>query len=193
MTYADEFYSYTDEDSDYASCSARDDQGVSSLVFADVDSHLKEMQSSEQHQHLSSFPSQQSSEPQPSSVQSPHSSIRQQQLSLDHGGLVSSSPDIAIPLPRFKTPPKLRPIEQVLRDYPGSDVATLRLLTTALAREAIFGREELAKKSLSGRNNTGMLEQEKLDYIKTLIKTRVPRKTGKLNLSKFGTCAGHHC
>ena len=39
-----------------------------------------------------------------------------------------------------------------MRDYNGTDVASLRLLTIASARrDAIFGKEEMAKKSLSGR------------------------------------------
>ena len=38
-----------------------------------------------------------------------------------------------------------------MRDYHGTDVASLWLLSIALARDAIFGKEEMAKKSLSGR------------------------------------------
>lgn len=79
-----------------------------------------------------------------------------------------------IPPPPFKTPPKLKPVEEVMSDRTGSSVAALRSLTTALAKEAIFGREELARKSLSGRNNTGMLDPNKLSYIKTLVQSRVP-------------------
>ena len=59
-------------------------------------------------------------------------------------------------------------------DYPGTDVASLRRLTTALARDAIFGREALGRSSLSGKNNTGCLEKHKLDYIKAVVKSRVP-------------------
>ena len=79
--------------------------------------------------------------------------------------------------PPFKTPPKLRKVEEVMGDHGGTDIVSLRNLTTALAREAIFGKEELAKNSLSGRNNTGILDKEKLTYIKTLVKSRVPRMT----------------
>ena len=43
-----------------------------------------------------------------------------------------------IPPPPFSTPPKLKSVEQVMSDVPGSDVASLRLLTTALARNAIL-------------------------------------------------------
>ena len=77
----------------------------------------------------------------------------------------------SIPPPPFSTPPKLLPVEYVMNNNPGSDLASLRLLTTTLARDAIFGREERANKSLSGRKNTGVLAQEKLDYMKTLVKS----------------------
>ena len=65
-----------------------------------------------------------------------------------------------IPSPPFATPPKLQPVEQVTNN-PGSDIASMKLLTTALARDAIFGLEELARCSLSGRKNTEMLSLEK--------------------------------
>ena len=53
-----------------------------------------------------------------------------------------------IPKPPFSTPPKLEPVEQVMNDNPGSDVASLRNLTISLAKNAIFGREQLCKCSL---------------------------------------------
>jgi len=56
-----------------------------------------------------------------------------------------------------------------MRDYPGTDVASLKRLAVALAKYSIFGSYELSTKCLSGRNNTQTLEFEKLDYIKTLI------------------------
>ena len=75
----------------------------------------------------------------------------------------------------FSTPPKLSPMEIVMKNNPGTDIASLRVLTTALARDAIFGREELAT---SSRRNTGMLSNEKLTYyIKTLVQSRVPNKS----------------
>ena len=60
-----------------------------------------------------------------------------------------------------------------MRNNGGTDLVSLRKLTTALAREAIFGREELSKKSLTGRKETEQLDKEKLDYIKTLVHSRV--------------------
>ena len=88
-----------------------------------------------------------------------------------------SAAESVLPPPPFSTPPKLHPVEFVMQNHTGSDIASLRILTTALAREAIFGREELAHKSLSGRRNTSVLEQDKLDYIKTLVRSRVPNKS----------------
>ena len=82
----------------------------------------------------------------------------------------------AIP-PPFDTPPKLCSVQQVLKNYPGKDVASLRSLTVALARDAIFGREALSKCSLSGRKGTGVLSQEKVRYIKQLVHSRVPKKS----------------
>ena len=43
-----------------------------------------------------------------------------------------------------------------MNDHGGTDVASLRNLTTALAGEA---KEELAKNSLSGRKNTEILNK----------------------------------
>ena len=83
------------------------------------------------------------------------------------------SQQIPPPLP-FSTLPKLEPVEKVMNDHPGNDVATLRELAIALARDAVFGREELIKNSLSGRKNTGSLDRKKLDYIKTVVHTRRP-------------------
>ena len=81
------------------------------------------------------------------------------------------------PPPPFSTPPKLRTVEEVMANYSGSDAASLRKLTTALAREAIFGREELIKKSLTGRKDTEQLDRQKVNYIKTLVQSRVPNKS----------------
>jgi len=84
----------------------------------------------------------------------------------------------SIAQPPFSTPPKLLPVERVMMDYPGTDEASLRRLTTALAREAIFGRDALCRSSLSGKNNTGSLEKHKLEYIKAVVKSRVPNMPG---------------
>ena len=64
-----------------------------------------------------------------------------------------------------------------MNNNPGADRVSLRAITTALARDAIFGREEPIKSSLSWRKNTGTLPGEKLNYIKTLVQSRVPNKT----------------
>jgi len=52
------------------------------------------------------------------------------------------------PLP-FVTPPKLDPVKKVMNDRVGN---------------AVFGREELIKNSLSGRKNTGSLNNQKNLY-----------------------------
>ena len=46
-----------------------------------------------------------------------------------------------------------------------------------MAREAIFGRKEITSKSLSGRYSTGELDRRKMDYIKSLVHSRVPKKS----------------
>ena len=76
----------------------------------------------------------------------------------------SSKAQSVIQKPPFDTPPpKFLPVEGVMMDYPGTDVAFLRRLTTTLARDDIFGREALCRSNLSGKNNTGCLEKHKLD------------------------------
>ena len=56
-----------------------------------------------------------------------------------------------------------------MKDYPGSDVATLQKLSTALACEAMLGREEMYRSSMHGQNNTGSMHRKKLDHIKTIV------------------------
>ena len=46
----------------------------------------------------------------------------------------SSEAQSVIQTPPFDTPPKLLPVERVTMDYPDTDVAILRRLTTPLAR-----------------------------------------------------------
>ena len=40
--------------------------------------------------------------------------------------------------------------EEVMKDYPGSDVATLQKLSTALACETKLGKEEMYRGSMHG-------------------------------------------
>ena len=49
-------------------------------------------------------------------------------------------------------------------------------VTVALARDCIFGRDELMKSSMRGRHGYDALDPEKLEYIKALIRSRVPNK-----------------
>ena len=67
---------------------------------------------------------------------------------------ISPASNSSLVQPPFTTPPKLKPIEQVLADNPGNSVAKLRNLALSLARDAIFGRNEMSKLSLSGQKNT---------------------------------------
>ncbi len=102
----------------------------------------------------------------------------------------SVSPSQTIPPISFSTPPKLKTVEQVMNENTGTDAASLRRLTTALAREAIFGKEEMARKSLTGRNSTGELDREKVDYIRTLVHSRVPKKQNVEFESMWKWCRG---
>ena len=88
--------------------------------------------------------------------------------------LAGSTQTYMPPPPPFNTPPKLRTVEEVMRNYPGTDVHSLRRLATGMAREAIFGKKELQQSSLSGKNSTGSLDATKLEYIKNVVRSRVP-------------------
>ena len=46
----------------------------------------------------------------------------------------------------FNTPSKLHALEEIMRDIPGTDIASLGQLATALAREAIVGKKAAALK-----------------------------------------------
>lgn len=85
-----------------------------------------------------------------------------------------------IPQPPFSTPPKLLPVEKILEENPGKGETQLRQLTTALARDGVFGREALEKCSLSGRKRTDTLDPKKVDYIRSVIRSRVPEMSDVL-------------
>lgn len=103
---------------------------------------------------------------------------------------VSPTSSSSIVQPPFKTPPKLKLIEQVLTDNPGTSVANLRNLALSLARDAIFGRDEMLKFSLSGRKNTCCFDEKKMEYIRTVVRSRVPNMTkGEFN-GIWGLCKG---
>ena len=61
----------------------------------------------------------------------------------------------------------------MLNENTGTSNTALRNLTISLAKHAIFGREELAQCSLSGRKNTATLNECKVNHIKALIRGRV--------------------
>lgn len=77
-----------------------------------------------------------------------------------------------------------------MKNNPGRDLASLRKLTTALAKEAIFGWEEMMKKSLTGHKDTGELDKNKIDYIKTLVHSRVPNKSDSEFEETWKWCRG---
>lgn len=73
--------------------------------------------------------------------------------------------------------PMVAAADEILRNNPGKTVAALRSLTTALARDAVFGKEKMARCSLSGRRGTATFSQAKLNYIKGLVRSRIPDKS----------------
>ena len=74
----------------------------------------------------------------------------------------------------FITPHKLVPVKEAIEEYSESDMATLQKLTTALTREAMFGKEEICRSSLRRQNNNGGVNRKTSHYIKTVIKSCVP-------------------
>ena len=58
-------------------------------------------------------------------------------------------------------------------------MASLRILAVSLARDAIFGRQEWAKTSLATRKGSELIgaDKQKLNYVKTLVFSRVPKKS----------------
>ena len=80
-----------------------------------------------------------------------------------------------------------------MRDNQGTTAASLRQLTTTLARDAIFVRKELSKSSLSGRFDTRILSDVKSSYyITTLVQSHI-RTNPLSNLNTHGVCAGNLC
>ena len=58
----------------------------------------------------------------------------------------------------------------LMKDYPGTDVHSLRRLATSMAREAIFGKKEMQQSSPSGKNSMGSFDVTKFDYIKNVVR-----------------------
>ena len=98
--------------------------------------------------------------------------MMEQQVLLPQQLEVPTTHKPAPPVP-FSTPPKLLPVEQVLHENHGTTVSDLRRLSVALARDAIFGREALSNSDLGGKKFTRS-EEKKMEYIKTVVKSRVP-------------------
>ena len=110
------------------------------------------------------------------------------QLSGSSDTYTTSAGNVNVQPSPFSTSPKLRPIKEVLGDHPGSSVANIRNLALSLAREAIFGKEEMIKCSLSGRKNTTTVDEKKLDYIKTVVRSRVRNMTQNQFNCIWGLC-----
>ena len=81
-------------------------------------------------------------------------------------------------------------VQDVLADHPGTGIANLRNLAISLAKDAIFGKDEMMRCSLSGRKNTASLDAKKLQYIKTIIHSRVPRMSDAEFESLWILCRG---
>jgi len=99
-----------------------------------------------------------------SSLNLPTSSLNLPTSSSSHSVLQTPETHSRVPPPPFGTPPKLVPVEQVMRDYPGKDLSVLRRMSCALARRSIFGKDALFRSSLrgGGKNKTASLDKEKL-------------------------------
>ena len=65
-----------------------------------------------------------------------------------------------MPQPSFPTPPKLKTVEAVLGENTGTDENSLRQLALALARDAVYGKDEFWKYTLSSRNDTHLFDKE---------------------------------
>lgn len=51
-----------------------------------------------------------------------------------------------IPFPPFNTLPKLHALEEIMKDTPGTNIASLGRLTIAYARKTILGKKATALK-----------------------------------------------
>jgi len=78
-----------------------------------------------------------------SSLNLPTSSPNLPTSSSSHSVLQTPKIHSCVPPPPFGTPPKLVPVEQVMRDYPGKDLSMLHRMSCALARRSIFGKDAL--------------------------------------------------
>ena len=67
-------------------------------------------------------------------------------------------------------------MKDVLSNHTGTEVADLRNLAISLARDTIFGKQEMIHSSLSGKknSNTATLDEKKINYIKTVVCSRFP-------------------
>ena len=120
------------------------------------------------------------------------SSLNLPTSSSSHSVLQTPKTHSRVPPPPFGTPPKLVPVEQVMRDYPGKDLSVLRRMSCALAHWSIFGKDALFCSSLrgGGKNNTASLDKEKLEYIKAVVCMRIPDMSSVAYEAVWDKCKG---
>jgi len=65
-------------------------------------------------------------------------------------------------------------------------------MSCALARRSIFGKDALFCSSLrgGGKNNTASLDKEKLEYIKAVVRTRIPEMSSVAYEAVWDKCKG---
>ena len=90
-------------------------------------------------------------------------------------GLSGHPPPEVVPKPPFSILPGLKPVNQVLSEVRGTSDDALIKLAIALAKQSIFGKEEMERGSLSGRGDLLALDEQKVNYIKEVVRSRVPR------------------
>ena len=91
------------------------------------------------------------------------------------------------PQPLPARTPGLSPLEKVMRRFPRRSVSTLRKLTIALALH-VFGEDVMARSTISGRYNTAQFDQNKLDYIKTLVRDRARMSNSNFESVVWSKC-----
>ena len=69
-------------------------------------------------------------------------------------------------------------------------MANLRNLALSLARDVIFGRDERYKFSLSDQKNTCCFDEKKVEYIQTVVRSRVPNLSEDEFNAIWGLCKG---
>jgi len=63
-------------------------------------------------------------------------------------------------------------------------------MSCALAHQSIFGKDTLFRGNLrgGGKNNTASLDKEKLEYIKAVVRTRIPNMSSVAYKAVWDNC-----